>query len=340
MAEINRMLMLAGMNPKRVLISELKAARDELNNAHDQLIRQIETGAQIDEGLFSALKAALQTAGQVGTASAKAAVEKARKLAEPVKQMYLDNKARDELKSMTKALGDVVNTFQKIEDDSKTILSRDKEVAAEIKLFKDLLLKTIETLAARLQVQNEGLQDEDIRDLMIEHGYLVDDSAEDLLEAKLDNAVLQQVKDSQEFKDLTAEFKLVSTKRELDNGTLVFDIGVPGINFKGEEIKGTKFVLKAYADGQLRGQLRGVLKDYAVSDGRDGRHFRIGKKFVSQTGDQVVLYRAMLKDILARGKKKVANQPKVIAAQKEAYKEYINRYYGPDSIPDDGNEGW
>lgn len=72
----------------------------------------------------------------------------------------------------------------------------------------------------------------------------------------------------------------------------------------------------------------------------DVRHYRIGKKFVSQTGDQVVLYRAMLKDIFARGKKKVANQTKVIAAQKEAFKEYVNRYYGPDSTPDDGNEGW
>jgi hypothetical protein len=250
--------------------------------------------------------------------------------------MYLDNKARDELKSMTKALGDVVNTFQKVEDNSKTILSRDKEVAAEIKLFKDLLLKTIESLAARLQVQNEGLQDEDIRDLMIEHGYLVDDSAEDLLEAKLDDAVLQQVKDSQEFKDLTAEFKLVSTKRELNNGTFVFDIGVPGVNFRGEEMKGTKYLLKAYADGQLRG----VLKGSTEAGGGDARHYHIGKKFVSQTGDQVVLYRAMLKDIFARGKKKVANQTKVIAAQKEAFKEYLNRYYGPDSTPDDGNEGW
>ena len=48
----------------------------------------------------------------------------------------------------------------------------------------------------------------------------------------------------------------------------------------------------------------------------------------------------MLKDIFARGKKKVANQTKVIAAQKEAFKEYLNRYYGPDSTPDDGNEGW
>jgi myosin heavy subunit len=335
MTEINRMLKIAGVNPKRVLINELKAARDELNNAHDQLIHQIEAGVQIDEGLFSALKTALQTASQVGTTSAKAAVEKARKLAEPVKQMYLDNKARDELKSMTKALGDVVNTFQKVEDDSKTILSRDKEVASEIKLFKDLLLKTIESLAARLQVQNEGLQDEDIRDLMIEHGYLADDSAEDLLEAKLDNAVLQQVKDSQEFKDLTAKFKLVSTKRELNNGTLVFDIGVPGISFQGEEIKGSTYLLKAYADGQIRAMLKGSILPY----GGDDRHYRIGKKFVSQTGDQVVLYRAMLKDILERGRKKVANHPKALAAQKEAYKEIIKRNYGPDSIPDDGNEG-
>ena len=214
MAEINRMLVLAGMNPKRVLISELKAARHELNNAHDQLIRQIETGAQIDEGLFSALKAA---------------VEKARK------------------------------------------------------------------------------------------------PAEDLLEAKLDDAVLQQVKDSQEFKDLTAEFKLVSTKRELNNGTLVFDIGVPGVNFRGEEMKGTKYLLKAYADGQLRG----VLKGSTEADGSEARHYRIGKKFVSQAGDQVMLYRAMLKDILARGKKKVANQTKMITARnEETFKEYINLYFG------------
>ena len=214
------------------------------------------------------------------------------------------------------------------------MLSRDKEVATEIKLFKDLLQKTLDSLAARLQVQQEDLEDEDIADMMVEHGYLVVDSAEDLLQEKLSNEVLDQVKDAQEFKDLIETFKLVSTKRELNNGTLVFDTGVPGINFRGEAIPKTSYLLKAYADGQVRG----VLKN-GGQFGEDA-HYRLGKKFISKAGDQVVLYRAMLKDILGRAKKKVTNQEKAIASQKNAYKEYVQRTYGIDSIPDDGNEGW
>ena len=336
MAEINRMLTLAGMNPKKVLVTELKTARDALTEAHDVMIAQIEAGAQIDEGLFGALKAALQTAAQVGAKGAKVAVEKAKKLAEPVKELYLDNKARIELKAMTKSIATVIASFEKIEGESKTILARDRDLYSEIALFKDLLKRTLDSMAARLQVQQEGMEDADIRDLMIEHGYLVDESAEELLEAKLADDVLQAVKDSQEFKDLVETFKLVSTKREQNNGTFVFDTGVPGINFRGEVMPKTSYLLKAYADGQVRAVLKGATE----MGGGDARHYRLGKKFVSKAGDQVVLYRAMLKDILARGKKKAAGQEKAIATQKEAFKEYVERYYGHDSTPDDGNEGW
>jgi hypothetical protein len=339
MSDINRILALAGMSPKKDLLKELKTARDELTSAHNQVIKQVEAGVQLDEGLFASLKAALATATQVGASGAKAAADKARKLAEPIKQLYLDNKAREELKVLTHTLADVISAFEKAETKATTILKRDAEVASEVKLFKDLLQKTLESFAARLQIQVEGLEDDDIRDLMIEQGFLLDLlSAEELVEAKVGDEVLQQVKDSQEFKDLTAEFKFVSTKRNLNNGTLVFDIGLPQIDVTGEPIKSTSYLLKAYADGQVRAQIKGNQKTY---DGIDiaPSHYRVGKKFVSTTDDQVVLYRAMLKDILVRAKKKVANHAKAVAAQKEAFSKLqqatVQHNFGTDAEPDD-----
>jgi hypothetical protein len=314
-----RLMKLAGIDPKANVVSELRSAREQLNEAHTTLIRQLEDNAQLDEGLFDSLKAALTTAGQLTVVGAREAAKKAKALTEPIKQMYLDNKARGELTKLTQDIAKVIASFADVETKAPTVISRDKEVADEIKLFKSLLQRTLDTLTARLSVQNEGLLDPAIKNIMLEHGYIEE---KPLLESKAMDELIAQVRETDEFKALVKKYPLVSTKRELGNGTLVFNTGVAGLDFQGEPLPKSAYLLKAYADGQIRAMMKN-----GGSLGRDV-HYRLGKKIVSKDGTMLPIYRAMLKEILERADKKVANAEQERQAQVKRYIAYLKGEFG------------
>ena len=159
MTDLNRTRELAGFHPKRDLVAELKSSRQQLTSDFDVMIKQVENGVQIDEGFFTSLTAALKTVGQATKSGAKAAVEKAAKLSNNLRQMYLDNKAQAELKNMIDSIARINHTLEGIEKEAPTVLSKDTEVKTALGLLKDVLIKVIDQLSARIAVpsaQAEG----------------------------------------------------------------------------------------------------------------------------------------------------------------------------------------
>lgn len=159
MTDLNRMRELAGFHPKRDLVTELKASRAQIIADYDKLIKQVENGYQINEGFFTSLTAALKTVGQATKAGAKAAAEKAAKLSSNLRNMYLDNKAQAELKNMIDSIARLNHTLDGIEKEAPTVLSKDSEVKTAMGLLKDVLVKVIDQLSARIAVpsaQAEG----------------------------------------------------------------------------------------------------------------------------------------------------------------------------------------
>lgn len=151
MTDFNRIKALAGLNPKHDLIEALKASRAEMNAAHDKLIKQLEDGMQLDEGLFNALKAAIKTVGNVGKDGVDALGNKVKALASKYSELYQDHKAQEELKDLTKGLKAVIDSFDKLEKSVPTILSRDDEVKKLVEIFKRALIAIISALESRLQ---------------------------------------------------------------------------------------------------------------------------------------------------------------------------------------------
>lgn len=152
----NRLLHLSGLNPQHKTLDELKADRQKMLEAYDRLIQDVEAGHQLDEGLFTSLKATLATVGQLGAAGAKKVADAAKKVAADVKEVYLDNKAKAELELLVKNIKKVITDFEAIEKDASTIIKRDPEVAKEMELFKSLFVKLLDTLQARLAIAKGG----------------------------------------------------------------------------------------------------------------------------------------------------------------------------------------
>lgn len=156
MIDTNRLKQLSGMNPQRAVLEELKAERTASIAAFDRLISEVEQGRQLDEGLFTSLKATLATVGQLGAAGAKKVADAAKKVADNVKEVYLDNKAKAELELLVKNIKKVIADFEMIEKDAATIIKRDPEVAKEMELFKSLFTKLLDTLSTRLAIAKGG----------------------------------------------------------------------------------------------------------------------------------------------------------------------------------------
>jgi hypothetical protein len=147
---IDRIKALAGMPANYELIEELKQQRKDIVFILDQMIIDAEKGKQIDEGLFTSLKAALSTAAAPVGAAAKKVATKAKELKANVIELYKDKKAIEELKVLSKNLLDMIKSFDKVESDSATILEKDAEIAKEVELFKTLLTKTSDSISRRL----------------------------------------------------------------------------------------------------------------------------------------------------------------------------------------------
>lgn len=156
MTDINRLKMLSGIEPKVSISEQLKADKLATIAAYDKLIYDAEHNIQLDEGLFTSLKATLATLGHLSGAAAKKVADTAKKIGSDIKEIYLDKKAQAELEQLVKRIKEVITDFEVIEKDASTIIKRDPEVAAEMKLFSDLLKKVIETLSVRLAASKEG----------------------------------------------------------------------------------------------------------------------------------------------------------------------------------------
>lgn len=174
---LDRFLALSGKNPQQQTLDRLTADLAKINEQYARAINDVKAGKQINEGIFSAIKAAITTVGKVGAAGANAVANKVKELSSAVKNLYLDAKAKQELKDLIAGLKAAIADFEKLETKVPTILDRDEEVKKEIDLFKDLFAKTIESLSARL-ASAEGVKEAlDIKDLLIAEGVLLEGNA-------------------------------------------------------------------------------------------------------------------------------------------------------------------
>jgi hypothetical protein len=153
MTDITRLRMLSGIQPPKASVTEqLKADRATAIAAYDQLISASEQNVQLDEGLFTSLKATLATLGHLSGSAAKKVADTAKKIGADIKEVYLDKKAQAELEQLVKRIKQVIADFEVMEKDSATIIKRDPEVAKEMELFATLLNKLLGTLSVRIAV--------------------------------------------------------------------------------------------------------------------------------------------------------------------------------------------
>lgn len=152
----DRLKQLSGLHPNHQLITSLKEERTKMIEAYDALIQYAEKNQQLDEGIFTTLKATLATIGQLGAAGASKAVESAKKLGADVKEVYLDAKAKAELQSLIKNTKNIIVDFEDLEKGASTILKRDAEVRTEMELFMKLFRKFLASLEARIAVSKES----------------------------------------------------------------------------------------------------------------------------------------------------------------------------------------
>ena len=342
MNEITRLKALAGQNANQESLKQLSADLKAVNENFDTAVDALLNGRQLDEGLLDALHAALQTAGQIGKAgvksagsaglqAAKRAAAKAKKVSASVKTLYLDNKAQVELKKLLMGLGKLIQQFEDMQKKAPTIVSRDPDVAKELKHFDATFKSLIDTLSSRLVIK-EGLSDyNEIHQALVEMELY--DEEELLFEDKVDKDLMKEVMNTDEYKEAASLMKDITTKRHLANGTFMFDTGLAP---KYRTRVSARYVLKIYADGQVRGELRyersGKLKASSFNS-----HYRLGKPIKGV--DELDMYRKALSDIVKRFKKKSGKyeevQQKIEKLQQETEAKIRSLEFGEDAVEDD-----
>lgn len=143
------MLELAGFNGQRESVKALEESKRIIIAAHDEAIRQAKMGMQVDEGLFTGLRAALATAATSSAKVAKSIARKASELSDAVKKIYQDEKCKLELKELLKGMATVAGHFEKVEKEAPTLLKKDERVREIVKVFRDAL----ETMQRELQAR-------------------------------------------------------------------------------------------------------------------------------------------------------------------------------------------
>lgn len=149
MTDLNRFRVLAGHNPRQDSINALKESKRQLIEAHDRAIKQVENGYPLDEGLMTGLRAALATVASGTVKASKSIARKASELAEPIKKLYLDEKAKIELKGLLKGMVSLAGEFEKLEKEAPTLLKKDERVREIVKVFRDAM----ETMMTELQAR-------------------------------------------------------------------------------------------------------------------------------------------------------------------------------------------
>lgn len=152
---LDRMLTLAGFDKKQDALSALKLSKSQLVEAHDLAIKQVERGLPVDEGLLTGLRAALATVASGSVKATKSLARKAAELGDNVRKLYLDEKAKIELKNLLKGMLPIAAAFEKLEKDSPTIIKKDERVREIIKVFRDAMDTMVRELKVRSVPESE-----------------------------------------------------------------------------------------------------------------------------------------------------------------------------------------
>ena len=154
MMDAQRLKELSGMHPNYQQLKALREDRQKMIDAYDEIIREVEKGQQLDEGLFDTLRASVATLGQMGAKGAKAVIDKTKQLskeaADKIKTIYTDEKAKIELENMIKNMKSLGDVLYKMAKDSDNILKKDPEVKKVMMTFDNLFQVTVKELQTRL----------------------------------------------------------------------------------------------------------------------------------------------------------------------------------------------
>jgi hypothetical protein len=177
---LERLKTLSGQNSKQPTIDQMRADLKEISSQYDSALKTVENGQQIDEGFFTSLKAAFQTAAQVGKSSAAAVGDK-------VSAIYQDKKAQAELKILFDQLKTIVDKFDEIANSAPTIFKNDKQIAKEMDYFRRVMIKMIQTLSSRLAIKEGVSSSIDIEKLLKDEGLLEYISNEKILKEPIED---------------------------------------------------------------------------------------------------------------------------------------------------------
>jgi hypothetical protein len=299
---------LSGLNPRQDAIKRLDEDLKRITAEFASATSLLERGMKLDENLFAALRAALATAGTMNKSGVEYIKNSVKKLGRDVRELYLDKKAQGELLTLLKGLKKALGDFEALEKDAPTIIKRDAEVAKEMEYFSQVFSHMIHTLGARLALSKGMTESEEIRDLMIEEGIM--DPSGRIINEAFSYGELEPVLRSHEFEEAQKAMKFISTHGQLKKGTLVFDTGISGANWAGEEEPHTSYVLKIYSDGQVRAEVRGHLSDGPF-------HYKLGDRI---KGDNPTdMYKKALINVVERyNNKKARHKAELNIAQKAA----------------------
>jgi hypothetical protein len=165
----------------------MRADLKEISSQYDSALKTVENGQQIDEGFFTSLKAAFQTAAQVGKSSAAAVGDKVKQATAQVSAIYQDKKAQAELKILFDQLKTIVDKFDEIANSAPTIFKNDKQIAKEMDYFRRVMIKMIQTLSSRLAIKEGVSSSIDIEKLLKDEGLLEYISNEKILKEPIED---------------------------------------------------------------------------------------------------------------------------------------------------------
>jgi hypothetical protein len=107
------------------------------------------TAGQLDESVYSTLKAILATVGQKGSKAGKAAAEKAKKLPGTIRALYKETENKEQLRLLYRQFTVMLNTLDKIDSGTKNLQDKDPDIKREIDLFQRLISRITVDLQAR-----------------------------------------------------------------------------------------------------------------------------------------------------------------------------------------------
>lgn len=174
----NRLKELAGRANNQNTIDQLIIEKALIVKQYDEAIAALKDQRTVNEGLFSTLSAAVGTVAKIGKKGAEAVAGKVRQVSGAVKEIYLDQKAKAELKELTSGMKEAISDFAELEKKVPTLLKRDKEVADALTVFKDLFNKTLEIIGSRAAVTEGAVTMSEINDVLISEGLFLEGAAE------------------------------------------------------------------------------------------------------------------------------------------------------------------